>query len=376
MDFLKESGGLLCMTKALVSSLNEMILGKSSSYYASLQSSKEQHYFWPKHPGLKILIYSPSQNSPHPCFILHSFMIPSSSPSNTSSTAASLYQQLTDREFSATCLYSSSSSELDDLIGAESGVCMKAEEAIGMQPTETCNVNVNHVNQENKNRRSSEGVLKKKQYPPPIPLLARTGNLPGHMPWVLARHYVDGKLILVEERVKHHDYFEARRENGTLTLKLISLDNTLRSGHNSTCYDELEEGEDLELEEEEAAGIQASTDSEQEEEEEVVDEANDDEEWEDTDVVAKYEKKTMTTLIPSSLPRSYMKNSQERSGGDLRKCFSYAGKMISDAKTSLYNNGNGGGGGHGISARGYMAEPGSAPMTFNVCPVAIIGSVA
>ncbi|KAF3445759.1 hypothetical protein FNV43_RR10936 [Rhamnella rubrinervis] len=66
---------------------------------------------------------------------------------------------------------------------------------------------------------------RKKEFPPPIPSLARTENLPSHMPWVLKRHYTsDGRLILTEEKVKHHEYFRAHRSNGRLTLQLVPLD--------------------------------------------------------------------------------------------------------------------------------------------------------
>ncbi|KAF5450833.1 hypothetical protein F2P56_031152 [Juglans regia] len=67
---------------------------------------------------------------------------------------------------------------------------------------------------------------KKKEFPPPIPSLARTGNLPSHMPWVLKRQYTsDGRLVLTEEKVRHHEYFRAHRANGRLTLQLVPLDN-------------------------------------------------------------------------------------------------------------------------------------------------------
>jgi hypothetical protein len=62
----------------------------------------------------------------------------------------------------------------------------------------------------------------KRDYPPPIPPLAY-GNLRARMPYVLTRHYGDGKLVLRVERVKHHGYFEARRKNGRLVLNLLTL---------------------------------------------------------------------------------------------------------------------------------------------------------
>lgn len=65
----------------------------------------------------------------------------------------------------------------------------------------------------------------KRVFPPPIPLLARTQNLASHMPWVLRRYYTsEGRLILREEKVRHHEYFRAHRANGRLTLQLVPLD--------------------------------------------------------------------------------------------------------------------------------------------------------
>ncbi|ESW13125.1 hypothetical protein PHAVU_008G170000 [Phaseolus vulgaris] len=61
-------------------------------------------------------------------------------------------------------------------------------------------------------------------FPPPIPLLARTQNLAAHMPWVLKRYYTsEGRLILKEKKVKHHEYFRAHRANGRLTLHLVNV---------------------------------------------------------------------------------------------------------------------------------------------------------
>lgn len=66
---------------------------------------------------------------------------------------------------------------------------------------------------------------KEKEYPPPIPSLARTENLHSRMPWVLTRTYTaDGRLILREEPVSHHEYFRAHRRDGRLTLQLVPLD--------------------------------------------------------------------------------------------------------------------------------------------------------
>lgn len=69
---------------------------------------------------------------------------------------------------------------------------------------------------------------KEKEYPPLIPLLARTENLHSHMPWILKRTYTgDGRLILREVRVRHHEYFKAHRQDGRLTLQLVPLDDEI-----------------------------------------------------------------------------------------------------------------------------------------------------
>ncbi|KAL3733236.1 hypothetical protein ACJRO7_022721 [Eucalyptus globulus] len=110
-------------------------------------------------------------------------------------------------------------------------------------------------------RRRRRGREARREYPPPIPLLARTGNLPSHMPWVLRRQYTsDGRLILTEEKVRHHEYFRARRANGRLTLHLVPLDGD--DPCLSTIMDEEEEEEEEQDEEEQ--------EEEQEDEEEIL----------------------------------------------------------------------------------------------------------
>lgn len=64
-----------------------------------------------------------------------------------------------------------------------------------------------------------------REFPPPIPLLARTGNLPCHMPWVLKRCYGNGRLVLREVPVKHHEFFKADRSNGRLVLRIMYMAN-------------------------------------------------------------------------------------------------------------------------------------------------------
>ncbi|KAG5245846.1 protein FANTASTIC FOUR [Salix suchowensis] len=96
-------------------------------------------------------------------------------------------------------------------------------EYIGIESCLDLETSTNHgsCSREKRNQRWA----KKKEFPPPIPLLARTENLPSHMPWVLKRYYTgDGRLILREEKVRHHEYFRAHRCNGRLTLHLVPLD--------------------------------------------------------------------------------------------------------------------------------------------------------
>lgn len=67
--------------------------------------------------------------------------------------------------------------------------------------------------------------VEKTEYPPLIPLLARTESLHSRMPWVLRRYCTsDGRLVLREERVRHHEYLRAHRSGGRLTLHLVHLE--------------------------------------------------------------------------------------------------------------------------------------------------------
>lgn len=64
-----------------------------------------------------------------------------------------------------------------------------------------------------------------REYPPSIPWLSHTENLPtSQMPWVMKRYYTpDGRLIIKEEKVKRFEYFEAHRTNGRLMVNLVPL---------------------------------------------------------------------------------------------------------------------------------------------------------
>jgi hypothetical protein len=88
---------------------------------------------------------------------------------------------------------------------------------------------------------------KKREYPPPISCLAQTENLAFHKRYVLTRYYTDeGRLIIKEEKVKHHEYIHGHRENGRLTLKLVTLENNDDDYFMGTNEEEEEEEEELE----------------------------------------------------------------------------------------------------------------------------------
>ena len=90
--------------------------------------------------------------------------------------------------------------------------------------------------------RSSE-MKTKKEFPPPIPWLAQTENLLSHMPWVMKRYHTsDGRLIIREEKVKHHEYFRAHRANGRLTLHLIPMNDDFYEEENLKGEAEENEG--------------------------------------------------------------------------------------------------------------------------------------
>ncbi|KAF9601262.1 hypothetical protein IFM89_018372 [Coptis chinensis] len=70
---------------------------------------------------------------------------------------------------------------------------------------------------------SNEKKKMKREFPPPIPLLARTENMLCHMPWVLKRSYKDGRLVMHEVPVKHHEFFKVHRSNGRLVLRMMYM---------------------------------------------------------------------------------------------------------------------------------------------------------
>ncbi|KAM2225616.1 hypothetical protein PS1_019882 [Malus domestica] len=193
------------------------------------------------HLGLKTLIFPEATTNPDPHVIHnHKPSLHSPSISRTSSLSSSVLMDSSS---------SWSSSTMDDLIGTESGAPIlsnEEQEKLGL---------LNNQDKRKATTKKSERIMIKTEYPPPIPLLAQTGNLQGRMPWVLTKHYnySDGRLVLKGERVKHHEYFEALRENGRLILNLVPLDNNaiICCEHQETIHEEEDvEKEDLFVDEE------------------------------------------------------------------------------------------------------------------------------
>ena len=158
--------------------------------------------------GLKTLIYPQPYHHQNPAIayhhhhpeVLQSYMVLNSSTPPPPPTPLSLLP----------------SQILDDLIGTDSGVYMITSSNYDQQ------ANNGICNKWNSQRQRV--AKEERHYPPPIPLLAQTGNLVGRMPWILTRHYVDGRLILRRQRVQHHEYFQTLRENGRLILNLVTME--------------------------------------------------------------------------------------------------------------------------------------------------------
>ncbi|EFH69470.1 hypothetical protein ARALYDRAFT_472444 [Arabidopsis lyrata subsp. lyrata] len=121
---------------------------------------------------------------------------------------------------------SSSSSAVGDYIGTESCfdvLSADEENDVVSVTSESVKSRFRYGGRRREEREARAAAAR--EFPPPIPLLAQTGNLLPHMPWVLKRVVTsDGRLILREEKVRHHEYFRANRSNGRLTLHLVPLD--------------------------------------------------------------------------------------------------------------------------------------------------------
>lgn len=113
--------------------------------------------------------------------------------------------------------------DLGDCIGAES--CVDLKSSLSDLEQEILSPTIHDNRRCRRRDKLSEKMKREKtDYPPPIPWLARTGKLPSHMPWIMKRYPMsDGRLIIREEKVKRHEYFQAFRSDGRLVLRLVPV---------------------------------------------------------------------------------------------------------------------------------------------------------
>ncbi|KAG2321020.1 hypothetical protein Bca4012_055964 [Brassica carinata] len=139
---------------------------------------------------------------------------------------------------------SSSSSAVGDYIGTES--CFDVLSADEENDLISSSESMSRYRYGGRRREEREArAAAAREFPPPIPLLAQTENLLPHMPWILKRVVTsDGRLILREEKVRHHEYFRAHRSNGRLTLHLVPLDDDVFELPQETSHYQSDDGDD------------------------------------------------------------------------------------------------------------------------------------
>ncbi|KAL6296936.1 hypothetical protein ACE6H2_005078 [Prunus campanulata] len=262
--------------------------------------------------GLKTLNFSEAARNPqnldhHHPHIIHNHKVSPAPSSSSSSRSSSLTSCMLDSSLSW------SSFAMDDLIGTDSGVQImltEEQEKLGFLKN-TVEFSMSRRNEAKSTRSTttqrSEKI--KKEYPPPIPLLAQTGNLRGCMPWILTKHYdhSNGRLVLKGERVKHHEYFEAHREDGRLILNLVPLDNALACFDSAlTCCDE-ENEEELEMDKDLQSVDEENGDGEEDDDDgcnqNKVNETHQDVEKKAMDVISGYNSVSQSQLKMSIFER-------------------------------------------------------------------------
>ncbi|KAM5575846.1 hypothetical protein ABKV19_014673 [Rosa sericea] len=329
MDFTSGRSFICTAYKSIISSLCLLWGSRSTCPMQTPKDSTHQNL----KSGLKTLIFNPkSHNHRH---IVHKDYklappLPSSQPSLTYSWS------LLDNSSSWT------SSMMDDLLGTDSGVAyMTTTDDMLMSMTTSTTGSY----PKKKSTRGSERV--KREFPPPIPLLAQTVNLQCRMPWNLTRHYSNGRLVLKGEKAQYHEYFEAERDSGHLVLKLVPLDNTILTsydvpessgGHLDVCE---ENDEELEMENMQFA--------EEDYAEDDADDGDDDEEEHDECDNSVDESKTM--LVCNSVPQSH---------SEISICAEKYGNLpINSTKSAASIH---------EQPQNYFAHPASAPL----CPMTTV----
>ncbi|KAM0972236.1 hypothetical protein ACFX2H_019767 [Malus domestica] len=360
MDSSSES--YFSTAKSTISSLFGFVLWASSRLPLSpMQSPKgfTTHQCLQLELGLKTLIFpeladktaSRNLDHYHP-HIVHSFMVSSSISSSSSSSRwqpSSIFLDSTT---------SWSSAAMDDLIGTDSGVqiMLRPEQnKLWVENTAGSSTFSTHI----KRRRIGTDQIRdrrKKEYPPPIPLLVQTRNLTSRMPWSLTRHCYNGRLVLKGEKVKHQEYFEALRENGRLVINLVHL-------HDYHFNDDVksEENEELEMEE----GLQFSEEVDAGEiKAERLDDDGDDDDYEDDDESGNNVEKAMALAAYNSVPQSHLgMTSRSMRHQNLSKHFKSEGAMVNLVESSsVVSLGNESDPNIPQDTNTYFAHPDSAPL--------------
>lgn len=330
MDFV--SGSFLCTAyKSMISSIF-LLWGSRSTFPMQTPTEFPTTTHQNLKLGLKTLIFNPKSHDQRHIFHKNYKLAP---PSPSSQSSLSCPRSLLDSSSSWTA------SQMDDLLGTDSGVAYMATSNDDMSMLTTTSPTRIYPNKR-KNTQGSERV--KREFPPPIPLLAQTGNLTCRMPWNLTRHYSNARLVLKGEKVQHHEYFEAERDNGRLVLKLVHLDNTI-----ITSYDlPKSSGGQMDVREEndEELKMEDVQFAEEDDAEDDDDDADDDDNEDDVDDVCDNKvDETATMLVCNSVPQSHLEISRcSEKYGNLPKYFKNAAASI-----------------HG-HPQNYFAHPASAPL--------------
>lgn len=160
----------------------------------------------------------------------------------------------------------------------------------------------------NLTKRSQRCSKMPKKYPPP---LSRS-----HLPRVLTRHYENGNLVLKEKGIKQ--YFETTRENGRLIVNLMQFDDNIM---------DMEGGDRMTADEKNNEELEPEGNEFIKKEEQNVDGYEEYQETEsdgDFDEAKQYEGPIM---ILAAVQNMRKRDDEERSCGELRKCFTYTGRM-------------------------------------------------
>lgn len=304
MDYSSKEG-FVSKAKWIFSSLSGIIMLWASGLPSPMQIPRPK----PRHcrlhqSGLKTLIYSQGEplirnpNGPSPIITSHMISLPQLSPSpSPSSSNPSLFRSLTHS--------SSWSSAIDDFLGTESGVYMKSDYEQEMIGSVILDTSVEAASNRNLTKRSQRCRTMQKEYPPPLPR--------SHLPRVLTRHYENGNLVLKEKEI------------GRLIVNLMQLDdNIMDMERDEWMAADEKNNEELELEPELEGNEFIKIEEQNDDDYEEFQEAESDGDFDET---KQYEGPIMIMAAVQKMRKR--DHEEERSCGELRKCFTYTGRMRS-----------------------------------------------